>query len=252
MELTNERTNYVAKAKGLMMQAVRTTALVIVPLAAAVSAQAGTVVQLPYTGSPSCTVSGASGSRIAGDYGTSVNSPPSAIEGLSFYTSGGAATFNDVFSSSVSLQMYDSGMINGPIAGGTEMRVDWNFILGISGNAIVDGYTIVFSLGTAPGDSTYGSTSGGFSSGGGLSGDYTGSNTLDINSIASGVTVYETVTLTLDTIASSGGNITVNAPENVTFDFDPVAGATTPEPATLGLIGSGLAMLGLLFRRRKH
>src|ERR1700733_7051595 len=42
-DLKMERTNYVAKAKSLMMRTVRTTALVIVPLAAAVNAHAGAI-----------------------------------------------------------------------------------------------------------------------------------------------------------------------------------------------------------------
>jgi hypothetical protein len=248
-----ERTNYVEKAKHLLMNTARTTALVIVPLAAAVSAQAGTI-QLPY-GNASCSTILNSG---AGPTCTALDSPESApssgVQGLSFATSGGSTFFlSSGGGQEIVLTLEDFGMVSGgSIPGGTVIPVSYLMNLAAFSGATITSYDVDFSLGTSAGVANlgYASLSGGATSGGTVS----GSGTLTVDpTIASGSSLYETVQVYVFASNSGGGGITVTVPQNTTADFEnaPLASGT-PEPASVGMIGAGLAMLGMMFRRRKN
>jgi hypothetical protein len=249
-----ERTNYVAKAKSLMLKTARTTALVIVPLAAAVSAHAS-VITLPASGNPACAVTFVSGSCSAGDAAEA--SLGSGIQGLSFFTSGGftQSVFASTSGSSVpiGMNMADSGVLGGTIAAGTLIPVSWNFnMTPLSGSGTIDSWTLTFMLGLSSGGEDFGfvQTSGGSigSSGATISG---GGINLDVSqNISGGTTLYESVALLMQVTTNLGVQVTVY--NSGSWDFNSVAATTAPEPATTGLIGAGLAFFGALLRRRKQ
>jgi hypothetical protein len=248
-----ERTNYVHKAKSLMLKTARTTALVIVPLAAAVSAHAGSIA-LPHSGSPTCSVSGASGSCFSGD--AQLADLGSGVQGLSFFTSGGFTQNLFLFTSGASLPvnmtMGDSGILGGTIAAGTLIPVSWAFnMTPLSGSGTIDSWVLTFGLGSSAGGTNFGSasTSGGSigSSGSTIVGGPI--NLQVLSDLVSGSTLFESVALTMDVTTNLGVQVTVfNA---TSWDFNSVAAASVPEPATTGLIGAGLAFFGALLRRRK-
>jgi PEP-CTERM motif len=248
-----DRTNYVNKAKSLMMKTARTTALVIVPLAAAVSAHAGSIA-LPESGNPTCSVSGASGSCFSGD--AQLADLGSGIQGLSFFTSGGSTQTLFMFTSGASLPvnmtMGDSGILGGTIVAGTLIPVSWDFnMTPLSGSGTIDSWILTFGLGSSAGATNFGSasTSGGSigSSGSTINGGPI--NLQVLSDLASGSTLFESVSLTMDVTTNLGVQVTVfNA---TSWDFNSVAAASVPEPATTGLIGAGLAFFGALLRRRR-
>lgn len=246
-----ERTNYVSKAKSLMLKTARTTALVIVPLAAAVSAHAGSIA-LPASGGPTCTLN-VSGTCFASD--SPETDLGSGVQGLSFFTSGGFT--QNIFSSgtgiTISMTMADSGVLGGTIAPGTLIPVDWDFnMTPLSGSGTINSWSLVFELGSVLGGNNFGSvgTSGGSigSSGSTIIG---GPINLAVASggIASGATLFETVVLSMNVTTSLGVQVTV--PNLSTWDFGSTAASAVPEPATTGLIGAGLAFFGALLRRRR-
>jgi hypothetical protein len=237
-----------------MLKAARTTALVIVPLAAAVSAQAGSVA-LPSSGNPTCAVSGGSGGFcFSGD--AQLTDLGSGVQGLSFFTSGGF-TQNLFVSSSgssadISMGMGDSGVLGGTIANGTAIPVSWAFnMTPLSGLGVINSWSLTFALGSLAGTADYGfaSTSGGSigSSGATIVGGPI--NLLVSQDILSGSTLFETVKLTIN--ASTDVGVQVTVPQGTTWDFNSVASAAVPEPASVGMIGAGLAFLGALVRRRR-
>jgi hypothetical protein len=244
-----ERTNYVSKAKSLMLKTARTTALVIVPLAAAVSAHAGSIA-LPSSGEPTCSVS-VSGSCFAGD--AQLADLGSGVQGLS---SGGFTQTMFVFTSGASLPvnmtMGDSGVLGGTIAAGTLIPVSWDFnMTPLSGSGTIDSWILTFGLGSSAGGTNFGSasTSGGSigSSGATISGGPI--NLQVLSDLVSGTTLFESVSLTMDVTTNLGVQVTVF--DASSWDFNSVAAASVPEPATTGLIGAGLAFFGALLRRRK-
>ncbi len=240
-----ERTNYVNKAKSLMLKAARTSALVIVPLAAAVSAHAGSVA-LP-SGNVSCS-SNIEAICFGGD--SQLPDLGSGVQGLSFFTSGGfTQTFFTSSGSSVfQMTLADFGTLGGTIAAGTQIPVDWVFTLAGFSGATIDSWTLGFELGSSPGFTDYGAVSGSGLSGGSIS----GGDTLTVSQdIASGSTLYESVVLSVNTTNSGGGGIQVTVPTLSTWDFNSAAAPAVPEPASVGMIGAGLAFLGALIRRRR-
>lgn len=233
-----------------MLKTARTTALVIVPLAAAVSAHASTVV-LP-TGNPTCSTN-LSGSCPGGveqlaDLG-------SGVQGVSLFMNSGGQTF---FASSGShtgldLALSASGLlVNGPLAGGTAIPVGWNFTL-TSTSGSIGTWNLTFELGSSEGGSDFGSV--GVNGSGGGTFVSTPGTFLDVaaGGIASGSTVFEEAILTFN--ASTNGpplDVFINVPAGTSFDFNSTPAASTPEPSSLGIMAAGLAFLGGLFRRRKQ
>lgn len=241
-----ERTNYVNKAKSLMLKAARTSALVIVPLAAAVSAHAGSVA-LP-SGNVSCSSNISGGTCFGGD--SQLADLGSGVQGLSFFTSGGFTQtfFTSSGSSVLQMTLADFGTLGGTIAGGTQIPVDWVFTLTPFSGATIESWTLSFELGSSPGFTDYGAVSGSGISGGSIS----GGDTLTVSQdIASGSTLYESVVLSVNTTNLGGGGVQVTVPTLSTWDFNSVAAAAVPEPASVGMIGASLAFLGALIRRRR-
>jgi len=248
-----ERTNYVDKAKSLMLKTARTTALVIMPLAAAVSAHAGSIVAsnsvaLP-SGNVSCSTNVVSGSCQGGDM--QLADLGSGVQGLSFFTSGGFGQTFFLSSGSgeiVQMTLADSGTLGGTIPAGTMIPVAWNFTMAGFSGATIQSWNLGFELGSLPGFTDYGAVSGSGTGGGTVS----GSAILNVpGDISGGNTLYETVLLSMTVDVAGFGGVTVTVPNNTSWDFQSVAASSVPEPASLGLIGAGLAFFGALIRRRR-
>jgi hypothetical protein len=236
-----DRTNYVNKAKNLLLRTARTSALVIVPLAAAVTASATTISGLP-TGNFACTTfsgpcnGGASAIVHSGSLsGTSLYTTGDTNIG---YTSGGGMNFN------ISLSAY------GPFLGSlpSSIPVDWDFTINAPDGINVTSWSLLFELSsTAVGDNNLGSVT----EVGNGTGEFTGADTLTLAS-ASPSNLYETAVLTVDTNGSGFGFVTANILQGGSADFNgaPVTSGA-PEPASVGLFAAGLAAMGALLRRRK-
>jgi hypothetical protein len=247
-----ERTNYVAKAKNLMMSTVRTTALVIVPLAAAVNAHAGSVA-LP-TGNYGCSTvqDGNNGTCNGADFQES--NLGSGVQGIAFYSNGPISfALSSGGTSQITVTMSDWGTTSGTIPAGTQIPVDALFDLTASTDSSIGSWTLTFMLGTAIGNDFYGSASGSGAVGGN---SLTISSTLDVSPDIPAGTLYETAQLTFSATGSESeehASASVDVPNVNTWTFDSVAATTAvPEPASLGMIASGLAMIGAWIRRRKR
>ena len=68
--------------------------------------------------------------------------------------------------------------------------------------------------------------------------------------VAAGVPFYETWELSFNFNTVNLG-VEVNVPSASSIDFNSADAVGTPEPATLGLIGSALALLGFARRRKR-
>jgi hypothetical protein len=226
----------ISRAKAFMRSQARTAALVIIPLAAVVSAYAGPV--LP-SGNFVCSYSPNVGS--GGTCSGGVNAAGGAV---SYYLASGGVllegggTLMEHTNASVATAItagssipfsYDIGLF-------AESAVDPNYSLNIQIKDTTTSTMLVNSTfpGTfGPGANTL-SNSGLFTS---------------LGSSNSGDNIVVGYLLTLSSVPENVG-VNVTVPQGTSVDLGPV-GAGTPEPASVGLMGGGLAWLGYLWRKRR-
>jgi hypothetical protein len=239
-----------------MQRAVRTTALVIIPLAAAIHANAGIITGpiLP-SGGASCQMS-SSGGCVGG----AANFPPvseNGLVGVSLFTSG-----YSYFSSggSVSLTLSATGSLpNAGIPDGTTIPLNWVFSLkflegGLGGTVsdwtldfqLLDGASVIGDSGAIDNptiDNVAINSSGQF---------FTGSSSMTTSALAlMGDPITERVTLDIDFSAGDADQLGVSVPEATSFDYQSVQIQSTPEPGTMGLTAAGFALAGFALIRRK-
>jgi hypothetical protein len=234
--------DYVARAKALIRSHARSAVLVIAPLAAAVSAHAGPV--LP-TGNYTCSytvngTSGGGGSCSGGAY--TLAGSASQIGGTRFYLTGEL----DLGSDGGSILMTVSGTLGAGIASGTPIPVAWDFDL----DAITDpAWTLTYTLGDITTSTVL--ATGTFS--GNNSGTVTNTGTLTTTAASSsGDDIGLRVLLSEAGDPEGGVDVGVEIPHNGSLDIGPIGASSVPEPASFGLLGSGLAWLGYLWRKRRN
>jgi hypothetical protein len=234
-----ENTDYVSRAKALIQSHARTAALVIVPLAAAVSAHAGSVT-LP-TSNFSCSVDSNDGFSNCTSGGAGVSQTSGG--GVSFYLSSGGA----FLAGDGTVTEGSSGSVAGAIAAGSLIpysidigfgyfTLDPNYSLEIEVRDLTTHVNLV--------DSTF---SGSYTSGSSI--DQSGSFTTLASSSAGDDLRVEYI-LTLSNVPGNG-RTTVTVPQGESVDLGPVSNATAPEPASVGLMGGGLAWLAYQWRKRR-
>jgi PEP-CTERM motif len=197
----------------------------------------------------SCSTNIPSGSCQGGD--AQLPALSGGVQGLSFFTSGGFPQTFFVSSGSgqsVQMQLADFGPLTGTISSGTLIPVDWVFSMAGFSGATIQSWTLGFELGSSAGLADYGFASGSGAGGGSVS----GSSVLNVTkTIPGGPNLFETVLLTMTVNSTGFGSVQVTVPAGATWDFQSVASSSVPEPASLGMIGAGLAFLGALVRRRR-
>jgi hypothetical protein len=229
-----EPTNYVERAKSLMQKTARTTALVIVPLAAAVSAHAGAISALPTSNFSCVTIdNGASGGCSGGAVQLGASN---GVAGVQLFTTGSISFSN----SGGELILSTNGDISGgTLLSGTTLPLAWDFILSPTGTSDLIGWQLVFTLDVS------GSPIGSFTTSGLGNGTITGTGSLQTTADAStNVSLIGDLTWTGD---SNADTIDVSVPGGSSFDFNSPGGV--PEPASTGLVAAGLAWLGWRLRK---
>jgi hypothetical protein len=209
------------------------------PLAAAVSAHAASVT-LPTSnftcsddsgfGSGSCT-SGSGVSQTSGG-------------GLSFYLSSGGV----LLAGDGSLTESSHGSVSGAIASGAS--IPYTIDIGLSYFTLDPNYSLEVEVLDTTTDKTLVDST--FSGSYGISGatiSDSGSFTA-MNGSSGGNTIEVEFTLTLSNVPGNG-RTTVTIPEGESVDIGPITSASTPEPASIGLMGAGLAWLGFQWRKRR-
>jgi hypothetical protein len=235
----------VSRAKAFIRSHARTAALVIVPLASAVSAHAIPVVNLP-TGNYSCsyTITGGTGGTCSGGATTNPGSP-GQIGGTSFFLSGDL----NLGSSGGSIIMNVRGPVAAAIPVGTVIPVSWDFGMNPQQQQFDPPWSLTYSLG----DTTTAAmlATGMFS--GNSSGEITGNGSLTTTAASSsGNTLALRINFTESGDAEGGVNVIVSIPEALSIDVNPFSTNAVPEPSTLGLFGAGLAWLGYRLRKRRN
>jgi len=251
-----------------MQRAARTTALVIVPLATALSGHAGPIFNGPILPPGSFACTGVDNGTGFGCSGGAANLSPTSTNGLQ-----GVSLFTDFRSGPeffsgghAQLILQASGLLaNAGIPSGTAIPLEYAFNLSFldgTVGATVSDWSLDFELfdgATAIGDSgdILGSPSDPSLSGGASFGDVIG---LTTNATALvGDTLLEQVTLNVYWSQPVGeGNSTVvddtlviDVPGATSFDYQSTDIQSVPEPGTMGLTGAVLGLGGFFLMRRK-
>jgi hypothetical protein len=222
-----------------MQKAARTTALVIVPLAAAVSAHASTVI-LP-TSNFSCFEVDHGGTSGSCSGGALQLGPSDGVAGVQLFTLGAI----DFGSSGGNLTLSTNGNTSGgTLLSGTTLPVSWDFVLSPQG-AHATSDLIDWQLTLAVWAS--GSLIGSYATSGSGNDTITGSNSIQTDAPAStDVSLIGKLSWEGDINASG---IDVSVPEGTSFDFNSPGATAVPEPATTGLLATGLACIACRVRK---
>ena len=251
-----DKPNYVKRAFALMKSQARTAALVIVPLAAAVSAHAGPA-GLPTTGL-ACTysVNSTSGTGNSCMSGAGVSTLSGAgINGLSFSLinpSSGSSGWYDLGTDGGAVMMGTRGVVGVAIPSGTTIPVSYDFEYDLINEVdptwqlkyILKDFTTGQILGTAPFSGTFGTSGAGIF-------EFTGSGSLVTSNGSSATDIIGAAFLLVN--GSTGGtyDVSVMIPGDTSIDLDSFTVSGVPEPASFGLLGAGLVALGMWRKRRK-
>lgn len=246
-----------------MKSAVRTTALVVMPLATAVNMQAApmTPSMLP-TGPMSCYTSGDGGGGSCSG-GAAQLETYNNIQGVKLYTDGLVQFLASGGGTSVVQLLIQSGGFAGPgIASGTVIPLSYSFELGLIQNPTdsvspiqtdtgsIGDWWLYFGfyrndqytqIGTARAD---GSGAGAFSGTTSMTtlADLPGGSTVDL----------EVMLWANWSTIGWADSLTINIPQN-SMDFNAVPDDSgVPEPASMALLASGLALLGWRVCRRRR
>jgi hypothetical protein len=222
------------------------TALVVVPLGAAASAQAGEV-YLPTT-PVSCTYNNDGGGGSCSGGASQINTDPgNGIYGVSLYTTS-PVFFSSSSGGSLTLSITGnlSGSSGSGISNGTVIPLAYDFMITpVSGSEIPSSWSLDFTVDPL----TLGSGTVTVSGSGSGTMEGTTSLTISGGSIAVGTDVTVSAELSWSSVSGSGPGFDISVPGNGTFDVN-TASSSTPEPGTMGLLASALAWAGWRFRRR--
>ncbi len=226
--------------KKLIAKTARTWALMIMPLAVAVSARATTI--LP-TAAFACNVTGG---NDCGEGNFAQLPAQNGVEGVKFFTNGPLDIFNDgqPAEGGFNLSFETNGSLDGDLASGFQMPVFYNFTLSGSaagGDFSGTTWTVMMFFFTVA-DQTGGS----FTASGSGTGTFSGSGTIVSPFVPSGMNMSVIANINVNP-GPSVTDLTVSVPAS-SMDFNVVS---TPEPATGGLFGAALVALGWAFHRRK-
>lgn len=242
-----------------MKKAARVSALVIMPLAAAVNAHAGAITYpvLP-AGNPTCSTndSGLNSSCSGGAFNFGIN--PSGLTGVGLFTSGGFVSFHS--GGTAILTLTASGpLIGGPLNNGQIIPLQYDFSLAAQNGGdgltvsswdldfqLLDGQTVIGDSGDITGSPSDPSLSGGYFVSDASSMTLTGGAML-------GDTLTEQVMLSVDWSAGDSDSLQVNVPAVSSFDYNSgnITSSNVPEPGTMGFMASAFALAGFVLWRRK-
>jgi hypothetical protein len=226
----------ITRAKAFMRSHARTAALVIIPLAAVVSAHAGPI--LP-NGNFVC-----SDNPNVGSGGSCSGGVNAAGGGLSFYLASGGV----VLQGGGTLMEHTNGSAGAAITVGSSIPFDYD--IGLLAQQLDPSYSLDIQIkdtttSTMLVNSTFTGTFGPGFTALGDSGTFT-----SLGSSNAGDNIAVGYLLTLSGVPENV-LVTVTVPGNLSVDLGPV-GSSVPEPSTLGLLGAGLAWLGFRFRKGRN
>jgi hypothetical protein len=259
--MMQQSVDYVARAKALLKKAGRSTVMVIVPLAAAVQAQANGISALT-TENFTCNTSGdgAPGSCSGG----AVQLPEvNGLQGVKLYTSG-AVVFSGLSSGAGALQnMYTSiltlstsGVGTGSFGSSFKMPAHYLFHLDAGGGASIMTWNVYLALRT--GGAGGGPMAVGYDPGR-IEGDMDISfkNGFDLtkpHEVSAEITVeweWNPPVCKDEYCGTAGGWISIEVPDK-SIDFNRVPQGVVPEPSSYALMLAGLAALGWRLKRRRE
>jgi PEP-CTERM motif len=220
-------------------------AVLLIALSSALGILYAGPVVLPVTGSPTC--QGSVGDTDLFNCASSVTDSPltgTLVSGVEFSTTSAIVFPVPSVQANDAIILTDTGMITGGMLSGS-LPVSYDFQ--VTSNGLVEGWGITIELGTAQNGALYGSQSfGGTFGSSSSSGSANGSGTLTLLDTPISGQVVESIFFQV--AVSPGTTMSATFP----FAIGAVNGnATAPEPASVGLIGSGLGLMAWVLRRKR-